>query len=60
MKYLSWLVIALWFVLGIYVFVSPAFKYLPSSARVVFGIFCLLFGFYRIARLYAKSREKDE
>lgn len=60
MKYLTWVVVALWFVLGIYIFIGPAFKYLPESARVIFGIFCILFGFYRLARLYAKKRNPDE
>jgi len=60
MKYLAWVVIALWFFLGFYIFFSPAFKYLPESVRVIFGIFCILFGFYRLARLYAKNRNSDE
>jgi hypothetical protein len=60
MKYLAWAVIALWFILGLYIIISPDFKYLPDSVRVIFGIFCILFGFYRLARLYAKNRNNEE
>lgn len=60
MKYLSWVVIALWFILGIYIIVAPAFKYLPKEVRVIFGIFCILFGCYRLARLFSKKRNEDE
>ncbi len=60
MKYVSWVVIALWFFLGLYILIDPSFKYLPDSARVIFGIFCMLFGFYRLARLYAKNRNSQE
>jgi len=60
MKYLAWIVIALWIVLGLYIIIGPAFSYLPESARIIFGIFCILFGLYRLARLYSKNRNREE
>ncbi|OIP03189.1 MAG: hypothetical protein AUJ97_04940 [Bacteroidetes bacterium CG2_30_32_10] len=60
MKYLTWVIIALWFFLGVYIFLAPSFDYLPKMARVIFGVFCILFGFYRLARLYAKNRNSEE
>ncbi len=56
----SWLVILLYFALGIYVLVSPRFQGMSREIRVIFAVFLFLYGAYRLARLWTKSREKEE
>ncbi len=57
-KYFSWFVITLYFVLGIYVLVSPRFSYLSKEVKTIFAIFLFLYGGFRIARLWSKNRER--
>jgi len=59
-KYFSWFVILLYFVLGIYVLVSPRFQYLSKEVKYIFAIFLFLYGSFRIARLWTKNRERNE
>lgn len=59
-KYFSWLVIALYFLLGIYILVSPRFSYLKTEIKVIFSVFLFLYGGFRIARLWTKHREENE
>jgi uncharacterized membrane protein len=59
-KYFSWFVVLLYFVLGIYVLVSPRFQYLSKEIKVIFAVFLFLYGSFRLARLWTKSRQKDD
>ena len=59
-KYFSWFVILLYFVLGVYVLVSSRFQYLSKEFRVIFALFLFLYGGFRLARLWSKSRENVE
>lgn len=59
-KYFSWFVILLYFILGVYVLVSPRFQYLSKEMKIVFSIFLFLYGSFRMARLWNRSREQNE
>lgn len=59
-KYFSLLVIALYFFLGVYILVSPAFSYLPKEIKIIFSVFLFLYGGFRLARLWTKHREDNE
>lgn len=59
-KYFSWFVILLYFVLGVYILVSSRFQYLSKDLKVIFAAFLFLYGGFRIARLWSKSREQNE
>jgi hypothetical protein len=59
-KYFTWIVIALYFVLGIYVLVSPRFQYLSKEVKIIFAAFLFLYGGFRLARLWSKNRERDQ
>ena len=59
-KYFSWFVIALYFVLGVFVLVSSRFQYLSKEVRIIFAIFLFLYGSFRLARLWSKNRERRE
>ena len=59
-KYFSLLVIALYFFLGVFILVSPRFKYLPGEIKTIFAIFLFLYGGFRLARIWTKNRENRE
>jgi uncharacterized membrane protein len=58
--YFSWFVILLYFVLGVYVLVSQQFQYLSKEVKIIFSVFLFLYGSFRLARLWTKTREKNE
>ena len=58
-KYFSWFVILLYFVLGIYVLVSPR-VHLSKEIKIIFAIFLFLYGGFRMARIWTKNRERNE
>ncbi len=59
-KYFAWFVISLYFILGIFVLVSPRFQYLSREVKIIFAVFLFLYGGFRIARLWSKNRERNE
>jgi uncharacterized membrane protein len=59
-KYFSWFVILLYFVLGVYILVSPRFQYLSKEIKIIFAVFLFLYGGFRLARLWTKNREQNE
>lgn len=59
-KYFSIVVIALYFFLGVYILVSPSFQSLTIEIKVIFATFLFLYGGFRLARLWTKSREEEE
>jgi hypothetical protein len=58
--YFAWFIILLYFVLGIYILVSPRFNYLSKEIKIIFAVFLFLYGGYRMARLWSKIRERNE
>jgi hypothetical protein len=59
-RYFSWFVILLYFVLGVFVLVSPRFQYLSKEVKVIFAAFLFLYGCFRIARVWTKNREHND
>ncbi len=59
-KYFAWFVISLYFILGIFVLISPRFQYLSKEVKIIFAVFLFLYGGFRIARLWSKNRERNE
>ena len=53
-------VAALFFLLGIFILVSPRFSYLPKEAKVIFAVFLFLYGAYRMVRYIFKDRDEEE
>lgn len=60
LKYFSFLVVVLYFFLGIFILVSPTFRYLPKEIKIIFSVFLFLYGAFRLARIWTKSREEDQ
>ena len=59
-KYFAWFVIALYFVLGVLVLVSPYFQHLSKEFKIIFSVFLFLYGAFRLARLWTKNIERGE
>jgi hypothetical protein len=59
-KYFSILVVLMWFFLGFYVLMSSRFDGLTKEVRVIFAVFLFLYGGWRLARIWTKSREENE
>ncbi len=59
-RYFSIVIIVLYFFLAVYILVSPTFKYLTKEIRIIFAAFLFLYGGFRLARLWTKSREQEE
>lgn len=57
-KYFAYAVAALYFFLAVFIFISPMFQYLPKTIKVTFSVFLFLYGAYRLARIWSKSREE--
>ena len=53
-------VAAMFFLLGLYVLLSPRFNYLPKEAKVIFSVFLFLYGGYRMVRYIYRDREEEE
>jgi uncharacterized membrane protein len=59
-RYFTLVVIVLYFFLGVYILVSPAFSYLTKEIKIIFSVFLFLYGGFRLARLWSKYRDRDE
>jgi len=59
-KYFAYSVAALYFLLGIFVFTSPLFKHLPQTVKIIFAVFLFLYGGFRLARIWSKSKERSD
>lgn len=59
-KYLSFTIILLYVVLGIYILVSPRFYYITKEIKVIFAIFLFLYAGWRAARIINREREKRD
>lgn len=60
-NWFSWLVILLYFALGIWVLAGDRFQQtMTRELRIIFAVFLFLYGGFRMARLWTKYRERDE
>ncbi len=50
---------SLFFILGLYILLSPSMKYLSPESRVIFAVFLFLYGAFRIVRYIFRQREND-
>jgi hypothetical protein len=58
-KYFAFGVALLYFALGVYVLVGERLAHLPKTIKVTFSAFLFLYGGFRLARIWSRSREKD-
>jgi hypothetical protein len=56
-KYFSILVVLLYYFLAVYILVGRQFQYLTREIKIIFAVFLFLYGSYRLARIWTKSRE---
>ncbi|MCX6242968.1 MAG: hypothetical protein NTX43_14285 [Bacteroidetes bacterium] len=59
-KYFACAVALLYFFLGFYVLSSKQLAYLPQTIKVTFSLFLFLYGAFRLARIWSKSREESD
>lgn len=59
-KYLSYTVILMYILLGIYLLVSPRFDNITKEFKVIFAVFLFLYAGWRIARIINRERERRE
>ncbi|MGA2823574.1 MAG: hypothetical protein ABSE72_08625 [Bacteroidales bacterium] len=59
-KIFSIAVILLYFFLGFYLLLSPRFNGLTKEIKVIFAVFLFLYGGWRLARIFTKTREEKE
>jgi positive regulator of sigma E activity len=59
-KYFAYLVAAMYFFLGVFIFYSPLFRHLTQEIKIIFAAFLFLYGGFRLARIWSKSREERE
>ncbi len=57
--YFGILIVALFYVLGIFVIFSHMFAYIPMNYRVIIGILLMLYGTFRLVLIYNKSRNAE-
>ncbi len=53
-------IILMFFVFGAYVLFSPNLDYIPRTFRVIFAIFMMLYGFYRLVSSFQKFKKDRE
>jgi hypothetical protein len=54
------MMIVLFFVLGIYILISPSFNYIPKNFRTIFAIVLIAYGFFRLVTIYQKYKKREE
>ena len=59
-KILGITVSILFFLLGIYLLISPRFNYMTKEIRVIFAAFLFLYGGWRLVRYIMKDRDREE
>ena len=60
MFFVRFAIILMFFVFGVYVLFSPNLDYIPRNFRVIFAIFILLYGFYRLVSSLQKIKKNRE
>jgi hypothetical protein len=56
----SILVILMYLAAGGYIMFHPGLRYIPQTIRVIFGIFLVLYGLYRLARVIYKDTDRED
>ncbi len=51
--------VAVYIGLGIYMLITHSFDYVPSTYRVVFAIIMILYGTFRLVRVFNKLRNPE-
>jgi uncharacterized membrane protein len=59
-KIFSIAVVLMYFLLGVYLLLSPRFNGLTKEIKVIFAVFLFLYGGWRLARIFTKERERKE
>jgi len=62
-KYISLTVILLYFIAGCYLLISPRFQIMQKEFRIILAICLILYGGYRLARIFMIKKinaEEDE
>lgn len=58
MLVLGFVMVAIYFALGMVLMFSPIFKYIPQNMRIIFGIFFCAYSLFRLVRTYMKLKEQ--
>jgi hypothetical protein len=56
----SFIIVVLYFIAGFYILLSEKLEYIPKNIRIVFALFLISYGGFRLVRLYQKIKNKDE
>lgn len=59
MIYFGFVMVAIYIGLGVVLMFFPVFDYIPKNMRVIFGIFFLMYGLLRLARIVQKFKNRD-
>jgi len=59
-RYFSFFIVALYFILGIFILVAPMFDYLSTEIKVIFASFLFLYGGFRFTRIIFRNKRKYE
>lgn len=54
----SFVMVVVFFGLGVALIFFPVYNYLPPNLKTVLGIFFMAYGFFRLARIYQNIREQ--
>ncbi len=60
MFYFGVSMIAVYFIMGIGLIFFPVLRHIPQNIKVVFGIFFLVYGVFRLTRLVLKLKEQKK
>jgi uncharacterized membrane protein len=54
----GFVMVAIFFGIGIALIFFPVYNYLPPNLKTVLGVFFMAYGFFRLARIYQNIREQ--
>ncbi len=60
MFYVGIAVIAMFFLFGLFILISPVFSYVPQNYRVFISIFMMGYGIFRLVQMVQKLRKSKE
>lgn len=60
MSYVGMAVIAMFFLFGLFILISPVFSYVPQNYRVFIAIFMMGYGLFRLIQMVQKIRKSKE
>jgi hypothetical protein len=59
-RYISLAVVSLYFIAGCYLLICPRCQMMQKEFRIIFAIFLLLYGSYRLARILLIKKSDDD